>query len=770
MTKTASLDRLYERLTVEFPAVEAVPTSKPELNKPEPASEPHPIDLLKAGEAYDEAALFGAYTASGLHLEPDTFALYRIIGNDLVPRHARGQSRRNVEFALEHEPDLPDCRKFWIVNRIFDEIEKGKIIDLLERNGQAYIDIPFDREAYSAVDFDFAMLPKPDYLYDLNFARLKGSEQIISYLYRLKNCYLMNNNGARNVALAAGKRMAKWVLPWDGNCFLTQAAWDEIRTAVVRRPFLKYFAVPMQRVLNNDDLLSKQFKVDAAEEPQIIFRSDSTEVFDEAQPYGRRPKVELMWRLKMAGRWDTWRREDWDVSSQPVSPEAGQYGVAGWVARMFSGVPELERQDDKAINRRGRMRQLAIVQAINKADGRAFHDGQHGAMGVYGLPALARARRALIDAPQSGLGRLAARLVAEAEDGLNQGPWSVMDKTTLAPSGDKRDYWHPAPYWWPNPDTEDGLPYVKRDSVRRPGTELYAEGSDQYDRSHLQLMFDHSTRLALAWSLTGRRTFADHAAALIRAWFIDDATRMNPNLNYAQVRLGWNNNNGSPAGIIEFRDLYCLLDAARLLERAGALTAEDVSGFRTWLVAYACWLNTSTQGRKEWCSQNNHGVYYDLQVAAIHAWLGDEAAFGAVLLRAHTRVLAQIDETGWQAEEMARPISQHYVAFNLQGFINLFRLARGMGHDRGLLSPSVRQRLRAGLMWFLWRDMTKWPAKQIRPFNIDRVWPMVAGAIEIGAIEASDVPAAWRLNDLTQVNPLFDTDDSIPLYWNLSYG
>lgn len=46
------------------------------------------------------------------------FALYRIIGNDLPPRHAVGQTRANLRFLLTEEPDLPGCRKIFIVNRI----------------------------------------------------------------------------------------------------------------------------------------------------------------------------------------------------------------------------------------------------------------------------------------------------------------------------------------------------------------------------------------------------------------------------------------------------------------------------------------------------------------------------------------------------------------------------------------------------------------------------------------------------------------------------
>ena len=85
-----------------------------------------------------EDTLKAVFENSGLSGEPDTYVLYRIIGNDIEPRHRRGQSRRNIEFILDNEPDLPKCEKRWVVNRIVDQSEERAICDLLEAHGQPY--------------------------------------------------------------------------------------------------------------------------------------------------------------------------------------------------------------------------------------------------------------------------------------------------------------------------------------------------------------------------------------------------------------------------------------------------------------------------------------------------------------------------------------------------------------------------------------------------------------------------------------------------------
>src|SRR6202165_907703 len=55
-----------------------------------------------------------------------------------------------------------------------------------------------------------------------------------------------------------------------------------------------------------------------------------------------------------------------------------------------------------------------------------------------------------------------------ADRAMKAGPFSVMDKGTVPPSGDKHDYMSQAPYFWPDPKKANGLPYVRRDGERNP--------------------------------------------------------------------------------------------------------------------------------------------------------------------------------------------------------------------------------------------------------------------------------------------------------------
>lgn len=328
---------------------------------------------LRNARPDNEDALRAAYQSNPLRTQPDTFVLYRILGNDLYPRHRKGQSRENLRFVLENEPPLPGCEKRWIVNRIVDPDEEQRIIELLTAHGQEYIRIPFVADEYRRIGWDLELLPTPDFLQSEAFRNLSTEEQerVRIATYRLKNLYVMNNNGARNAALRDGRTRAKWVLPWDGNCFVTAQAWSEIVAAVSARPHLKYFAVPMERMLDNSALLRGDYRPNPVEEPQLLFRCDTTEEFNEAFPYGRRPKVEMFWRLGIPGIWDTWIDDPWDPPRRPLSPDAGQFGCAGWVARLFSGQEQQETAHARSRKNRLHARRDAIVATIDAIDQRS---------------------------------------------------------------------------------------------------------------------------------------------------------------------------------------------------------------------------------------------------------------------------------------------------------------------------------------------------------------------------------------------------------------
>ena len=208
--------------------------------------------------------------------------------------------------------------------------------------------------------------------------------------------------------------------------------------------------------------------------------------------------------------------------------------------------------------------------------------------------------KAQLAASDPSLQRALKNLVADADEALSAKPPSVVDKSQIPPSGDKHDYMSVAPYYWPDPAKSNGLPYIRHDGKVNPESRV-----DGYDHGRMSEMGNTVETLALAYYFTGKETYAAQAAKFLRVWFLDPATRMNPNLQFAQAVLGENTGRGT--GILEGRHVAVAADAAELLAGSSAWTERDKTEFKAWQEKYLDWLLTSKNGRAESNSKNNNG-------------------------------------------------------------------------------------------------------------------------------------------------------------------
>jgi hypothetical protein len=228
--------------------------------------------------------------------------------------------------------------------------------------------------------------------------------------------------------------------------------------------------------------------------------------------------------------------------------------------------------------------------------------------------------------------------------------------STRSPGG-PHDYYSEGDYWWPDPANPSG-PYIRRDGHSNPAN--FVAHRDAL--IHLSLAVP---ALVAAWRLTDDARFADHAVLHLRAWFIDEATRMNPHLNFAQAIIGLNKGRG--IGIIDTLQLVEVARAARILRAASAsFTSADQSVVTQWFRDYLHWLTTSANGVSEREEKNNHGSCWLLQCLEFAALTGDEAVIAMVRERFKTVILPQqISPDGRQNLELARTKPYSYSLFNL---------------------------------------------------------------------------------------------------------
>lgn len=305
-------------------------------------------------------------------------------------------------------------------------------------------------------------------------------------------------------------------------------------------------------------------------------------------------------------------------------------------------------------------------------------------------------------------------LIEQAEQAMESPAPSVMMKEKAPASGDKHDYMSQARYVWPDPTKPDGLPYITRDGQSNPEI-------NKFDRNRLGEMANRVTTLSLAWYFSGDDKYAVKATELIRVWFFNKDTRMNPNLNYAQIVPGLNDNKGRCYGVIDAYSFVEMLDGVQLLENSKAFTAKDSRQLKQWFKQFLNWMLTSEQGLEESRQKNNHAVAYDAQVIAFALYSG-ETQLAEKLIKEfpERRIFTHIEPDGKQPNELWRTLAFGYSQYNLSHMIDIFL----MGHKIGLsiensISPDGRNFYKAldYLAQFYGKDKSTWPYQQISEWD-----------------------------------------------------
>jgi hypothetical protein len=316
-----------------------------------------------------------------------------------------------------------------------------------------------------------------------------------------------------------------------------------------------------------------------------------------------------------------------------------------------------------------------------------------------------------------------AKLESDARRAMQQKPSSVVSKTVTPPSGDKHDYTSQAPYFWPNPSKPDGLPYVRRDGERNP------EINNVTDHLALDQMESAVCTLALAYYFKADEKYAAKAAELLRAWFLDPTTRMNPNLEYAQFIPGVNTGRG--IGLIETRGLVNVVDAVGLLAGSKSWTAADQKGLESWFGKFLQWMQESKNGREESGAKNNHGTYYDVQTISVALFVGkNDLARQIAETAKEKRIALQVEPDGRQPLELERTKAWSYSNMNLDGLMQLARLAENVDVDLWSYKTKDGRSIRAALE-YLYPYATadrQWTYQQIDGFEAKSFFPLMRRA------------------------------------------
>jgi hypothetical protein len=297
------------------------------------------------------------------------------------------------------------------------------------------------------------------------------------------------------------------------------------------------------------------------------------------------------------------------------------------------------------------------------------------------------------------------RIIRAAAMAMNQAPVTITAYRAGLSEGGPNDFYSNGDYWWPNPHTTNGLPYVNRDGQTNPGNFVA-------HRQAIRQLSDAVAALGAAYKITGDDQYAAKATDLLKVFFLDEKTRMNPDLQYAQAVPGVSSGRGT--GIIDTLHLIEIPKAVEAMKNSPALPATVTNGLKQWFTDYVAWMTTSKNGREEASALNNHAVAFWLQVAVFAQFAGDEKDL-TECRRQFTEVFVpnQMADDGSFPRELKRTKPYGYSIFQLDNMVTLCQVLSTKEDNLWHFTlPDGRNIQRAvEFMYPFLADKSKWPHK-----------------------------------------------------------
>lgn len=562
-------------------------------------------------------------TRRGL-VAPVSLLIVRAIGNSLPPRHSAEQSLVNLRFVLEKEEHFPNSRRHWFLNRIVDNETRGKLKDLLDEFHESYSEVPFNLSYYDSIPYAMENMPQVDMIHSSKYRKRSpsGKAMVDSSIQHGKIVYSISVNEVRNRMLEYGKQNsnADYILPWDGNCFLTRAAWDGIQRDINSNPRSRYFTVPMDRLQSSDnnDLLSTAYEPNAVDEPQILFSRKSQATFNPFFRYGRLNKIELLKRLRVPGKWDKWSYNEFDLklinayNGTNFTDLEGTTPTAGWVSRLSSGVQNTTLQE------RFEHRLQAVSNFLKRLD-------KKSAVELYGFGPLSR--------------------LVYTDELLSSLKEQTMSREFSKSLGGRAR------------------------SAILPGSKQL-----QLDARAITSMHYNTTLLTLSYAIAGEESHLREALTLTRAWFIDSKTSL-------KVPIESLSKTHSILWISRMRHLPNFLDSIRFLESRGFVSQTDRDSVKIWFEKYLKWLANQTLISE---LKTHEALLVDVQATATSAYIGDVDTAVQTLHFCISRLLRQVDAKGNFLHEWSRCTSMLNCDENLYRTLHSWTIMAEMASRIGL--------------------------------------------------------------------------------------
>ena len=312
------------------------------------------------------------------------------------------------------------------------------------------------------------------------------------------------------------------------------------------------------------------------------------------------------------------------------------------------------------------------------------------------------------------------RVLKNAELYFNAEPITVTSSFCSRSAGNSHDFYSEGDYWWPDINNPQG-PYIRKDGMTNP---------DNFT-AHREAMIRLSQitgALGSAYILTKDKKYAEQLAIHLRAWFINENTKMNPNLLYAQAIKGVATGRG--IGIIDTIHLIEVVKAIQAIEDSKALSATELATVKLWFSSYLKWMTTNEYGIAERDNGNNHSACWALQVAAFASLTKDTETLN-FCRNFYKNILLpnQMAKDGSFPLELKRTKPYGYSLFNLDAMAsicqilstkedNLFTFTTNDGKNLALGLQFMEPFIANKTLWWYQKDVMYWDEWAVRQSSL----------------------------------------------------
>lgn len=207
---------------------------------------------------------------------------------------------------------------------------------------------------------------------------------------------------------------------------------------------------------------------------------------------------------------------------------------------------------------------------------------------------------------------------------------------------------------------------MRRDGETNPDVDLY-------DRNRITELADNVCALTVGFYLTDDLRYGVKAGEMIRTWFLDETTSMNPGLDYSQMIPGKNGGKGRPSGIIDMYRMIDVLDAVVVLRDKEVLSDGEMERLRSWFSQLVDWMLTAPNALKIAGYKNNLGVAYDVQLIRYAMFSGRTERRADVGTVPRTAAGRSDRADGRMPQELKRTKAMSYSIYNIVHMLDALR-------------------------------------------------------------------------------------------------